>query len=132
MKELSREQWRQWCEPRGIDLVVLFGSRATGKVHARSDVDIALYARTARLRPRWVDLYGEMEDLLGEEIDVSIIDGETDPVLRLEVFRKGKCLYEAEPGLFFEQQLAAMKIYEDTEPLRRLRDQVLKKRLKEL
>lgn len=132
MKKLTEQQWRRWCEPRGIDLVVLFGSRATGKVHPRSDVDIALYARTAKLRSQWVRLYGDMEDLLGEEIDVSIIDGETDPVLRLEVFRKGKCLYEAEPGLFFEQQLTAMKIYEDTEPLRRLRDQVLAKRIREL
>lgn len=101
---------------------MLFGSQATGQVHPRSDVDIALFSYKAKLRPQIVTLAGALEDFLGREADLTIIDGETDPVLRLEVFRKVKCLYEAEPWLFFAQKCAAMRIYEDTAYLRRMRD----------
>lgn len=112
--------------------MILFGSRATGKTHARSDTDIALFSHTNPLRAHHVRLYGEMEDLLCEEVDITILDRDTDPVLLLEVFQKGKCLYESQPGLFFGQKLRAYKIFEDTAPLRALRDQALARRIKGL
>ncbi len=132
MLEIDKKNLKQWCRARGIDLMILFGSRATGKMHAQSDTDIALFSKSTRLRDEHVRLYGEMEDLLHEEIDVTILDLETDPVLLLEIYQKGKCLYESEPGLFFEQKIRAFKIFEDTEPLRRFRDQALAQRIKAL
>ncbi len=112
--------------------MILFGSQATGKTKARSDVDIALSSRTAPLRENVIRLYGEMEDLFQQEVDVAIIDAVTDPVLLLEIFQKGKALYEAKPGLFFEQKIRAFRIFEDTEPLRRFRDAVLARRVQEM
>jgi hypothetical protein len=32
-----------WCSERPLCLCVLFGSQATGKTHAQSDVDLALW-----------------------------------------------------------------------------------------
>ena len=132
MIDINQNTVQAWCQSRGIDLMILFGSRATGKTHARSDTDIALFSHTNRLRAHHVRLYGEMEDLLREEIDVTILDLDTDPVLLVEVYQKGKCLYESEPDLFFQQKLRAYKIFEDTKPLRALRDQALAKRIKAL
>ncbi|MEK7727928.1 MAG: nucleotidyltransferase domain-containing protein [candidate division KSB1 bacterium] len=129
---LDKNVLQEWCRARGIDLMILFGSRATGKTHPGSDIDLALFARANHLREHHVRLYGEMEDLFREEIDVAILDLDADPVLLMEVYQKGKCLYESEPGLFFEQKIRAYKIFEDTEPLRRFRDQALAQRIKAL
>ncbi len=62
-------------------------------------------------------------------IDLCIIERDSDPVLRLEVFQKGKPLYESQPGLFTEQHVLAVKLYDDTEPLRRWRDRALAQRI---
>ncbi len=132
MIKIDENTLQAWCQAREIDLMILFGSRATGKTHPGSDTDIALFSRTNPLRENHVRLYGEMEDLMREEIDVAILDLDTDPVLLVEVFQKGKCLYAAQPGLFFEQKIRAYRIFEDTEPLRRFRDQALAQRIKAL
>lgn len=132
MIKLEQTILRAWCQARDIDLMILFGSRATGKMHTGSDTDIALFSRTKHLRDIHVRLYGEMEDLMREEIDVVILDRDADPVLLREVYQKGQCLYESRPGLFLEQKIRAYKVFEDTEPLRRFRDQVLAQRIKAL
>ncbi len=69
---------------------------------------------------------------MGQEIDVAIIHEVTGPVLRLEVFQKGKCLHASHPDLFNGQKIQAVKIYDDTKPLRRMRDRVLVERIKAL
>jgi len=130
MKIPEPEKIKQWCQAREIDLCILFGSQATGKTHANSDVDIALFSATnPNLRKHLLHLIGEAEDRFGDPIDLVIIEEDTDPVLRLEVFQHGKPLYESQPGLFIEQKILAVKIYDDTEPLRRIRDRVLAQRI---
>jgi hypothetical protein len=95
-----------------------------------SDVDIALFSETnPDLKDRLLSLYGELEDLFGFEVDLVIITDDMDPVLRLEIFQYGRPLYESQPGLFIEQKVLAVKIYDDTEPLRRIRDRVLAQRI---
>lgn len=132
MLNLDKNVLQEWCRTRGIDLMILFGSHATGKIHPGSDIDIALFARANHLRAKHVQLYGEIEDLFRAEIDLAILDLDTDPVLLLEVYQKGKCLFESKSGLFFEQKIRAVRVFEDTAPLRRLRDHVLAKRIKAL
>jgi predicted nucleotidyltransferase len=130
VKAFNPEEVKLWCQARGIDLCILFGSQATGKVRANSDVDIALFSATdPTLKDRLLRLYGELEDLFGYEVDLVIIERDTDPVLRLEIFQHGKPLYESQPGLFIQQRILAVKIFDDTEPLRRWRRHVLAKRI---
>ncbi len=130
MKAAIIKHLKRWCQKNHIDLCVLFGSQVTGKTHAGSDVDIAILSlKQSDLFKQWLHLNGELEDLFGHPIDLVILEPDTDPVLRLEIFRHGKPLYESNPGLFFEQYFTAIKIYEDSEPLRRLRDRVLARRI---
>lgn len=130
MKTFDAGELKHWCQARGIDLCILFGSQATGKVRANSDVDIALFSATdSTLKDRLLRLYGELEDLFGYEVDLVIIDRDTDPVLRLEIFQHGKPLYESQPGLFTDQRILAVKIFDDTEPLRRVRRRILTQRI---
>jgi predicted nucleotidyltransferase len=127
---IKREKLASWCRANNVDLCILFGSQATGKTHARSDWDIAVLSLTNHeLQRQWLRINGELEDLFGQAIDLAILDQNSDPVLRLEVFQNGKALYESIPGLFTEQHILAVKFYDDTIPLRRLRDKVLAQRI---
>lgn len=93
-------------------------------------MDIALFSQTnPTLSKNLLRLYGELEDLFGYEVDLVIIERDTDPVLRLEIFQHGKPLYESQPGLFVEQRVLAVKIFDDTEPLRQWRRRVLAQRI---
>jgi hypothetical protein len=93
-------------------------------------VDIALFSQTNPALPqKLLRLYGETEDLFGYEVDLVIIERDTDPVLRLEIFQHGKPLYESQTGLFIQQRILAVKIFDDTEPLRRWRRRVLAQRI---
>jgi predicted nucleotidyltransferase len=130
MKLPEPDKIKPWCQARGIDLCILFGSQATGKARSNSDVDIALFSQTNfTLQKDLLRLYGELEDFFGYEVDLVIIERDTDPVLRLEIFRHGKPLYESQPGLFVEQRILAAKLYDDTEHLRRRRDRMLAQRI---
>ncbi len=121
MKIPEPDKIKHWCQARGIDLCILFGSQATGEARANSDVDIALFSATdPTLKDRLLCLYGELEDLFGYEVDLVIVEKDTDPVLRVEIFQHGKPLYESQTGLFIQQRILAVKIFDDTEPLRRL------------
>lgn len=133
MKFPEPDKIKQWCQSREIDLCILFGSQATGKTHRHSDIDIALFSETnPNLKDHLIDLYGELEDLFGHEVDLVVIHRDVEPVLRLEVFQYGKPLYESQPGLFVEQRALAVKIFDDTEPLRRWRRRVLAQRILDL
>ncbi|MGH7594802.1 MAG: type VII toxin-antitoxin system MntA family adenylyltransferase antitoxin [bacterium] len=130
MKFAEPDKIKHWCQARGIDLCILFGSQATGKARATSDVDIALFSQTnPALQKDLLRLYGELEDLFGYEVDLMIVERDTDPVLRLEIFQHGKPLYESQPGLFIQQRILAIKVFDDTEPLRRWRRRVLAQRI---
>lgn len=133
MKIPEPSKIKHWCQTRGIDLFILFGSQATGKTHANSDVDIALFSATdPNLKDRLLSLYGELEDFLGFEVDLVIIEEDMDPVLRLEILQRGRVLYESQPNLFIEQKILAIKIFDDTEPLRHWRRRVLAQRILDL
>jgi len=133
MKIPEPDKIKQWCQARDIDLCILFGSQATGKTHPNSDVDIALFSATgSNLKKHLLRLIGEAEDLFGDPVDLVIIEEDSDPVLRLEVFQRGKPLYESRRGLFTEQHILAIKIFDDTEPLRQWRRRVLAQRILDL
>lgn len=81
-------------ENPGCRLVVLFGSEPKGRAREGRDLDLAvlfdpLPAPEDRLR-----IIGELEDLAAPRVaDVVFLRPEIDPVLCLEIFRDGECLY---------------------------------------
>jgi predicted nucleotidyltransferase len=97
----------------GIQLVVLFGSSASGRARPGSDVDVAV-------------LGGGLWDQLGVASDVAALLGrEPDPVdlgtasdwLRFEVARRGALLFEDEPGRWHRFQAEAMLRWFDLAPI---------------
>ncbi|MFJ5453747.1 MULTISPECIES: type VII toxin-antitoxin system MntA family adenylyltransferase antitoxin [Pectobacterium] len=78
-----------------IKMIYLFGSQATGNARADSDVDIAIMA-TRALDPveRW-ELSHQLAKTVGHDVDlIDLLQAST--VLKMEIVRNGKLLYDAE------------------------------------
>lgn len=129
-----------WAKASGSRLCVLFGSRAGGEAGSAgagaegaspsplSDVDIAIQFPTFPSPERRLELIGEAQDICGAAIaDVVFLHLRTDPVLRFEVFRSGVPVYEAEEGIFIDEKVRSLMLYEDALPFRRM----LRERLRE-
>ncbi|MDE2188549.1 MAG: nucleotidyltransferase domain-containing protein [Patescibacteria group bacterium] len=110
------------AEKHALSMVVLFGSQATGAVHANSDIDIAI------MSTRSVDLsvlYAEFSDLfLREDIEIVTMN-DASPTMMHVLIRDGKLLYEHKSGAFLSWKFYAIWVWLDTAWLRRLRDRKL-------
>jgi len=115
------------CAQEGVELLVLFGSSSRGEKRPGSDVDLAVKMKKDRAVSKLDLLYRLGEIYKDREVDLVVLSVDTDPVLLFEIFTKGSLLYEAEPDLFENERLRALKLYYDTEKLRRFNDEYLRK-----
>jgi predicted nucleotidyltransferase len=108
----------------GWRLVVLFGSVA--RAGRGRDLDLAVLPAVLPSlleQGRW---QAELEALAAPTpVDLLLLQPATSPVTRFEVFRAGRCLFEAEPGLFEHERDRAFFLYADSEWLRRRQREVL-------
>ena len=116
------------AEKYRLSLVLLFGSQATGKTHLQSDVDIAYFAQTplslATESKLVIDL---MRVFHTNAVDLVSLKN-APPLLRYQIARSGKPLYERTPGLFSSFFIHALRQYEEAKPLFQLRSSYLDKR----
>lgn len=102
-------------DDEGLSLIILFGSMASGAVHAQSDVDIAfLYGRKVDI----LELTNRASMLLGTD-RIDVVDlRHAAPLLKFAVARTGQILYERSPGVFSDFYSLAFRRYIDTKKLR--------------
>lgn len=116
---LSIEEIRDMLSPlfndEGLRLVLIFGSVVLGKVHRRSDIDLAfLFDKPVDI----LTLTNRVIKLLHtDNVDV-IAMRDASPLLRFSVAKNGRVLYERTPGLFNEFYSLAFRMYVDTKKLR--------------
>ena len=121
-----------FCERHNIDMLILFGSSVTGMTHVKSDVDLAVQPAVGS-HPSKLHLIDELVTIFeNEQIDLTVVTQNTDPLLLFEIFSKGRLLYEKTKGLFEKSRLKAWHLYLDTKPLRELEKAFNEKRIKEL
>ncbi|MBI2476238.1 MAG: nucleotidyltransferase domain-containing protein [Candidatus Taylorbacteria bacterium] len=106
----------------GLDFAVLFGSQARGRIHGKSDVDIAVISRGPVDRARLAMDLAEIFKCGDTEV-VNLANA--SPTLMHSVSRDGKLLYEKKRGAYLTWRVYAAKIWMDTEWLRRLRGRKL-------
>jgi len=126
-KILSIEEIKERLAPlfreEGLELVLLFGSAATGDMHGKSDVDLAfLFNRSVDI----LSLTNKVIRLLHID-DVDVIDlNHASPLLKFVAAKKGRLLYERSPGAFNEFCSLAFRMYVDTKKLRDLNAKAIK------
>lgn len=116
---LSVEELKNRLSPifkeEDIRLVILFGSAASGKIHKNSDVDIAfLFDKPVDI----LELTNRVIRLMHTN-SVDVIDlRRASPLLRFSIVKRGKLLYEKQPGMFNGFSSLVFRTYIDTKKLR--------------
>jgi predicted nucleotidyltransferase len=101
----------------GIELLVLFGSRASGRARPSSDLDVAVRVRNATSeRKRRIEI--ELLRATGDRTDVIFLD-EAPPQLRFEIARSGIPVIESEEGGWARERARAMIDWWDWAPIAR-------------
>ncbi len=104
-------------------LGLLFGSQATGKATALSDVDVAVDAPGVDV----VDLAAELARALGREVDVVQLSEAGYPLLK-RLLHEAVVVYEATPGAAAGWRAHAIATTETDRPwFERMRDAYLKR-----
>jgi predicted nucleotidyltransferase len=102
----------------GVQLALLFGSRARGTAAASSDVDLAVDAPGIALE----QLSGDLSASLRVTVDVLALQGTTIPMLEALV-REGIVVFEARSGLAARwRSRALIELETDLPWYRRMRD----------
>lgn len=78
-----------------IQAVYLFGSVASGKTHAESDLDLAIVPRRAQLREQRLDILADLARAGFDNVDLVFLDT-TDIVLKYEAIRQNRVIYQAD------------------------------------
>jgi len=122
---VSQKTFERFCKTKRIAFAALFGSTASGKTTARSDLDLAFWVEGKRVEGRQLDLINGLMPLLRRsDLDVVVLN-HASPLLQWQVASTGKLLYERQVGMFRRFQLYAMKRYDDAKKLLALQDRFL-------
>ena len=115
------------CRERGIRLLVLFGSRASGRHRPDSDTDLAVLLDRSPSLAELASLQEAMEGAIGKKggIQFVVLNDLQSTTLGREIVRGGRVLFDSDGEQWPAFACRAMKAYADFEPFRRLRRQVL-------
>ncbi len=75
-----------------IQAVYLFGSSITGKTHMESDVDMAIFPGTTKLKNKKRDLMTELARCGFDDVDLFFLDDQ-DMVMTFEAVRHNRLIY---------------------------------------
>jgi predicted nucleotidyltransferase len=98
---------------RGIVLLLEFGSMVSGRVHARSDVDLGvLLERPAHSAAEWSDLQRDLQRLVpGRKVDLAILN-RADPLFLRKVVEQCRLLHGS-PRRLAELRMYAYRRHQD-------------------
>lgn len=112
----------------GVQAVYLFGSGASGRLHAESDLDLAVYSDNPAVRARRLDILTELTRRGFNNVDLVFLD-KNDIVLRFEAVRQNRLVYRAQDfdaGSFFS---LVIRQYFDFAPYLKTQREAYKRRI---
>lgn len=127
MKAIISEIVQKICQLVDVELIILFGSMARHQSTAKSDIDLGVLLSDLHQKEK---LYQELSHVYFEKPVDLIILNRADPLLRFEVVREGKVLYEKDSGIYANFAVKAIKEYYDTSKLRKVEEIYLQNYLK--
>ncbi|MBI2120302.1 MAG: nucleotidyltransferase domain-containing protein [Parcubacteria group bacterium] len=121
VNEFNSRQMKEFAEKHGLQMVVLFGSRARGEARVGSDTDIAIFAGEKKSIREVSEMQIEFSEMFHiKNVELVDLSGRA-PLFLKQVSGDGKVLYEQKPGIFDEFQIYAFKRYVEAKPLFALR-----------
>ncbi len=122
VKEIS-ERLAPLFKEEELQLVLLFGSLPSGRLHRQSDIDLAfLFNRPVNI----LELTNRIIRLLHTD-NVDVVDlRRASSLLRFSIAKTAKVLYERSPGVFNEFYSLAFRMYVDTKKLRDAQSRAIK------
>ena len=113
----------------------LFGSYATGRATAMSDIDLAVLVSDAVSQARCLDyqiaLLGELCSVLrSDEVQIVLLN-EAPPLLAYKVIVEGRTLFCRDERARIRFRVRATQRYLDTKPLRRVQAEATARRIRE-
>jgi len=120
LERLGSRDFARLCRENGVSLAVLFGSRATGKAGEGSDIDLAVWldgtdqAAGTRLeaRRRLLLLRQLINYLKTDRVDMVVLN-RASPLMKFQVARHGKPLFQKKPTLFADFCSRALREHGD-------------------
>lgn len=111
-----------------IQAVYVFGSAASGKLHAESDLDLAICSRRASIHAEKLDILADLTRLGFNNVDLVFLD-RPDVVLRFEAVRQNHLIYcreDFDASAFFS---LVLRQYFDFAPYLRIQREAYKRRV---
>ncbi len=96
-----------------IVAIYIFGSIATAKNRAGSDIDVAIMFRSPIKGMERVQLETSLSNLLERDVDL-IVFAEASPLLQHQILKYGCLVYESDPKERVRQEVVARREYLDT------------------
>ena len=119
------------AEKYGMDLVVLFGSQATGQTHEESDIDIAYLGGKNISFDEEIAADSDLIEAFKRD-DVQLVNlKKAPPLLMKEIVDHAIILYEREKSIFDSIFILAQRMFDEAKVLFDLRRHYLDYKLKE-
>jgi uncharacterized protein len=114
----------------GLNLIIMYGSRARGQARSTSDTDIAV--RSSQVIPMEQQfVIAQALDKVYPEVEVCDVR-QASPLLLAAIAQDAKLLFEAKPSSFEEFKIFAYNQYLDYKPVLDKQRELNRKMLKEL
>lgn len=131
MIEIDKNKIAEIAKRYNLSLVVLFGSQVSGFIHKESDIDVAFLSGDKISFGNEVLLNTDLIEVFKNN-NISTVDfRKASPLLLKQIVKNAKILYEKVPHIFEEIFLYALRAYEEAEPIFKLREQYVKRRISE-
>lgn len=131
-KKLNYE-YAKLAKKYDLNLIILFGSHASGKVKPDSDVDIAVKGNKPLSFEKEQNLYSEFISLFErDDIDLINLDTHSDIILLYEIFTAGKVLFQINHWLFPHLRMRAWFDFQDYKKYFEMSKQATLKRLEKI
>lgn len=130
-KILEKKLIEKIAERYSLDLLLLFGSRATGKIYKGSDFDVAYLSKKELGLQKEAELIIELAPIFGSE-NIDLVNlKKAASLLFYAITKNCKVVYAKDPLIFPTLRAYAFKKYIETKPLYEEKFKRLKKEIKQ-
>ncbi len=125
--------FRGWKDLHLLKMAVIYGS-FVNQQGSFNDVDIAIYPLPFKEKElKVLKLIQELESITSpHKVDLAVISHSTSSLLRFEITRKSRVLYEEQAGLFEQECSLSMRLFADEKKFRDLKERETKLKIDKL